>query len=212
MPRLSSAPAGTPLTVIVSTSEPSVSASAATIGSVIALSSFPLAAPTVRLGMSATAAIVTGRLASVMPIRPMGVVSTACTVSVNGAAYSSVPMVHQGGGIYAGNIPAMNAFDRVRFYLQADTTDLPARNFTWPLNAAGGDVFTAYAQSGQATLFTDNFQTNTGWVVSGAAATGAWTRVTPAANGGHGAVIGDADVAAFFEPLPPEEQWRPFDF
>ena len=26
------------------------------------------------------------------------------------------------------------------------------------------------------------------------------------------AVIGDADVAAFFEPLPLEEQWRPFDF
>ena len=26
------------------------------------------------------------------------------------------------------------------------------------------------------------------------------------------AVIGDADVAQFFEPLPPEEQWRPFDF
>lgn len=25
-------------------------------------------------------------------------------------------------------------------------------------------------------------------------------------------VIGDGDVAAFFEPLPPEEQWRPFDF
>ena len=22
----------------------------------------------------------------------------------------------------------------------------------------------------------------------------------------------DADVAKFFEPLPPEEQWRPFDF
>jgi len=26
------------------------------------------------------------------------------------------------------------------------------------------------------------------------------------------AVIGDADVAQFFEPLPPEEQWWPFDF
>lgn len=26
------------------------------------------------------------------------------------------------------------------------------------------------------------------------------------------AVIGDADVQQFFEPLPPEEQWRPFDF
>ena len=25
-------------------------------------------------------------------------------------------------------------------------------------------------------------------------------------------VIGDRDVEAFFEPLPPEEQWRPFDF
>ena len=29
---------------------------------------------------------------------------------------------------------------------------------------------------------------------------------------GRPAVIGDADVAQFFEPLPPEEQWRPFDF
>lgn len=26
------------------------------------------------------------------------------------------------------------------------------------------------------------------------------------------AVIGDRDVEAFFEPLPPEEDWRPFDF
>jgi enoyl-CoA hydratase len=25
-------------------------------------------------------------------------------------------------------------------------------------------------------------------------------------------VIGDSEVEAFFEPLPPEEQWRPFDF
>ena len=24
--------------------------------------------------------------------------------------------------------------------------------------------------------------------------------------------IGDRDVEAFFEPLPPEEQWQPFDF
>jgi hypothetical protein len=24
-------------------------------------------------------------------------------------------------------------------------------------------------------------------------------------------VIGDAEVEAFFEPLPVEEQWRPFD-
>ncbi len=24
--------------------------------------------------------------------------------------------------------------------------------------------------------------------------------------------IGDRDVAKFFEPLPPEEEWRPFDF
>ena len=24
--------------------------------------------------------------------------------------------------------------------------------------------------------------------------------------------IGERDVARFFEPLPPEEEWRPFDF
>jgi choice-of-anchor B domain-containing protein len=116
-------------------------------------------------------------------------------VSVNGAAYTSIPMTHQGSGVYTANIPAQSAFARVRYYIQADTNDVPARPFTWPLDAAGGDVFTAYAETGQTSVFSDNFQTNTGWAVTGNASGGAWTRVTPLNNGGHGAVIGDADAS-----------------
>jgi choice-of-anchor B domain-containing protein len=121
-------------------------------------------------------------------------------VSINGAPYTSIPMAHQGGGVYAANIPATNSFDRVRYYMQADTTDIPSRPFTWPLNAAGGEVFTAYSQTGQTTLFSDNFETDQGWTVSTTAnngtPTGAWTRAVPIFNGGPGAVIGDADASS----------------
>jgi hypothetical protein len=114
-------------------------------------------------------------------------------VSVNGGAYAAIPMSAQGGGIYAGNIPATSGFDRVRYYFKADTSEATPRIFTWPLNALNGDVFTAYSQDGQTTVFSDNFQTNTGWTVSGAVTTGAWVRATPLYNGGAGAVVGDAD-------------------
>src|SRR5262249_39095302 len=84
-------------------------------------------------------------------------------------------------------------FDRVRYYFKADTAEAIPRSFTWPLDAAGGDVLAAYSQDGQTTLFSDNFQTNMGWAVQGTVTTGAWQRVTPLYNGGAGAVVGDAD-------------------
>ncbi len=113
--------------------------------------------------------------------------------SVNGAAYVSYPMSAQGGGIYTGNLPATTAFDRIRYYLRADTSEVTPRVFTWPLDAVNGDVIRAYAESSTVPVFTDNFESDLGWTVSGTATAGAWTRATPLYNGGAGAVVGDGD-------------------
>jgi choice-of-anchor B domain-containing protein len=118
-------------------------------------------------------------------------------VSVNGAAYSTYPLTHSGNGIYTGQIPATNGFDRVKYYFEALTSEASPRTFTWPLDAANGQVFTAYTQSSEQVLFSDNFETNLGWTVTttpiNGTASGAWTRAIPAFNNGPGAVIGDAD-------------------
>jgi choice-of-anchor B domain-containing protein len=119
--------------------------------------------------------------------------SVSLRVSVNGAAYSSIPLTPQGNGDYSGDIPAAADFDRVRFYIEAITSDGTPRTFPWPLTAPAGEVLTAYAQTGQTTVFADDFQTGQGWTVSGTATAGAWTRATPLYNGGPGAVVGDAD-------------------
>ncbi len=116
-------------------------------------------------------------------------------VSINGGSYAPTPMTAQGGGLYTASLPAQNAFDRIRYYFQAQTTDAAPRTFTWPLNAANGDVLTAYVQAAQATVFSDNFESDTGWTVQTDAGvtSGAWVRATPLYNGGPGAVVGDAD-------------------
>jgi choice-of-anchor B domain-containing protein len=115
--------------------------------------------------------------------------------SVNGGPYADYPMSAQGGGVYSGNLPPVACNDRVRFYFQATSVEATPRQFTWPLAAATGDVFTAYAQTGETTVFSDDFQSDRGWTVQSDAGltSGGWTRAVPLYNGGPGAVIGDAD-------------------
>ncbi len=114
-------------------------------------------------------------------------------VSVNGGSFSPIAMASIGGGAFSGNIPAGACNDRVRWYFSAETTDVPARTFTWPLTAPA-EYLGATVRTGETTHFSDNFQNNLGWTVSNTAVTaGAWVRAVPAANGGQGAAIGDAD-------------------
>ncbi len=118
-------------------------------------------------------------------------------VSVNGGAFASYVMNGIGGGVYQGAIPATAGFDRVKYYFEALTNEGVPRTFRWPLDAANGEVFTAYSQTGEQVMFSDNFETSLGWnvisVANNGTPTGAWTRATPLAVGGPGAVIGDAD-------------------
>ncbi len=115
-------------------------------------------------------------------------------VKVNAGAYTEVPMAHQGGTAYSGSIPAGTCLDRVQYYFSAQTTDVPPRTFTWPLTGAA-EALKATVRDSETTLFSDNFQNNMGWTVANNASltAGAWVRAVPAANGGHGAAIGDAD-------------------
>jgi choice-of-anchor B domain-containing protein len=115
--------------------------------------------------------------------------SAELLVSVNGAPAASSPMTLQ-GGVLSGQIPALACGDRVSYSVRAVAQSQDV--FVWPLNAPTESV-RAYVQESESALFTDNFETSTGWAVSGAATAGAWTRATPLANGGPGAVIGDAD-------------------
>ncbi|MFM9995899.1 MAG: choice-of-anchor B family protein [Phycisphaerales bacterium] len=114
-------------------------------------------------------------------------------VSVNGGSFSPIAMSSAGGGAYTASIPTKSCNDRVRYYFSADTTDAVPRTFTAPLTAPAA-FYSATAQSGQTTVFSDNFQSDTGWTVANTAVTaGAWARAVPAANGGQGSAIGDAD-------------------
>ncbi len=131
--------------------------------------------------------------------------SVKLMVSVNGGAFTAHAMSATGQGQYTGSIPPQACFARVRYYFTADTTD--QRTFKNPLNAPA-EAHSATAQTGAAVVFSDDFQTDKGWTVANTALTaGAWVRAVPAANGGQGAAVGDADGSgmAFVTGNGPDE-------
>jgi choice-of-anchor B domain-containing protein len=111
-------------------------------------------------------------------------------VSVNGGAYSAIAMI-QGSNGYEADLPARNCLDRVSYYIRAVTAD--EREFTYPLAGAAGPI-NAHVKTSDTIIFADDFSQDRGWTVQNLSLTaGAWERATPLHNGGHGAVIGDAD-------------------
>jgi hypothetical protein len=69
---------------------------------------------------------------SVVADDPDGILGMATWYSVNEGAWATVPMVHQGGGLYEGTIPGQPAAAIVQFYVQGEdsrhvTSTFPAR-------------------------------------------------------------------------------------
>ena len=64
---------------------------------------------------------------------PDGVASVELFTSVEGAAFTSVPMTTSGGGVYTGTVPGKTAGTRVQYYVRA--TDVPGAVSFYP--AAG---------------------------------------------------------------------------
>jgi choice-of-anchor B domain-containing protein len=112
-------------------------------------------------------------------------------VRINNGQWSAYPMATTAGGQYEAQLPALSCYDRISYYIRATTSDL--REFTWPLRGEN-DPIHATVRTSETVIFADDFEQNRGWTVQNVSLnSGAWERVTPLYNGGHGAVIGDAD-------------------
>lgn len=117
--------------------------------------------------------------------------SVELLVSVNAGPFTAIPMTAAGQGQYTASLPAAACGAELRYYARAKTGD--NRTFVAPLRAPA-EFHRAVAQNSSTTIFQDDFQTDKGWTVSNTNLTaGAWTRAIPAANGGQGAALGDAD-------------------
>ena len=137
-----------------------------------------------------------------------------------GGAFTTVNASALGGDLYQAALPAVACGSALQYYVSAESSD----GVTWTDPPAGPtQVHNAVAAYGETVVFSDDFETNTGWSVNVAAdltgfttaATGTWTRANPigtsaqpeddhtaapgvncfvTANGTVGGGLGDADV------------------
>jgi hypothetical protein len=110
----------------------------------------------------------------------------------DGGAFQSAPLASLGGTSYSATLPAADCGDVPQFYLSAQgqtvgAVTLPAGGAADPATAIVGEIVVVVA---------DDFETDTGWVVSGAAANaaqGRWERSDPAGDGSRGDPATDFD-------------------
>ncbi len=103
-------------------------------------------------------------------------------LSAGGGPFNAVPVNQVSPNVYDATFPATTC-GSVRFYVAAQSTT--AVTVTSPPTAPAAS-YAAVAAYGENTVFTDNFETNTGWTVQDVALTdGSWTRGVPA-NGNRG--------------------------
>ncbi|GIK20330.1 MAG: hypothetical protein DYG93_05290 [Leptolyngbya sp. PLA2] len=105
-----------------------------------------------------------------------------------GQTYTPRAMNPQGGSLWLATFSEPACQDDVRYYLSAKTTT--GLTVTHPAFAPAFH-FTAVVGE-NAPFFTDNFETNLGWTVSGTATSGHWVRAVPG-NFGFGDPPSDSD-------------------
>ena len=107
-----------------------------------------------------------------------------------GSGFSSIAMSETGDGTYSAAIPVLACDSDVSYYFTAQTSD----GFTTTFPADGASAaLSAGVVSETIERFTDNFQTNRGWSVTGSVDDGAWERAVPAGDGDRGDPIADFD-------------------
>lgn len=108
--------------------------------------------------------------------------------SYDGGSFAGVTLTDLGGGLYEGTLPAGTCDDEPRYYIEArgdggSTVRLPENAPAEFFSASVGEY--AIQQS-------DNFETDSGWVVVNGAGDGNWVRGVPIGQG-WGDPAGDAD-------------------
>jgi choice-of-anchor B domain-containing protein len=108
----------------------------------------------------------------------------------SGNGFSPIAMSDNGDGTYSATLPSVPCGSDISYYFSATTTD--GFSSTFPSDAPAS-VLSAGVVSSTTELFADDFQTNTGWSVSGSVSAGAWERGVPAGDGGRGDPASDFD-------------------
>lgn len=112
--------------------------------------------------------------------------------SINGGAFTSSPLVDNGGNSYTATLPSVSCDDTLEFYVSVEgDTDgvvtLPEGGASDPFTTIVGDLVVA---------IDDNFELDLGWSVTGDAANageGRWERGVPGGDGSRGDPSSDFD-------------------
>ena len=107
----------------------------------------------------------------------------------DGGGFTSVPFASVGSGNFVAAFPATDCGSPVDFYISFGASD--GVTATLPFNAPT-QTFSALSASDIVSVFADDFETNTGWAVSGTATDGQWNRGVPV-NCGRGDPSADFD-------------------
>ncbi len=115
----------------------------------------------------------------------------------SGSGFQPVPASDLGDGTYEAFTPVVPCDADVRAYFRVTLGS--GEQATFPANAPA-ETLSFTVASAQTTAFADNFQSNTGWTVSGNAAnaaSGRWERAIPGGDGSRGDPANDSDGSGF---------------
>ncbi len=108
--------------------------------------------------------------------------------SIDGGTYAHVALTETGTNTYEAVLPAVPCGSSVSFYLSVRVV-----GGTSITNPDPASAFEAIPATDVAVVLSDNFETNTGWTVSGTATAGQWERGIPAGGGTRGDPPADYD-------------------
>lgn len=103
--------------------------------------------------------------------------------SIDGAPFQTGTMTQTATNEYDAILPGADCDSHINWYVSAEASGFGT--VTDPSNAPT-TYFSAVVATSVNTVFSDNFQTNQGWTVSGDAGDGQWTRGTPVGGGDRG--------------------------
>lgn len=101
--------------------------------------------------------------------------------AIDGDGYTAVPLVAVSGSLFEATLPDAACNSRLEYYLSAEESINGIITDPDPANP-----FTAVVATGEISIFADNFETSTGWTVSGDAIDGQWNKGIPAGGGLRG--------------------------
>ena len=111
-----------------------------------------------------------------------------------GSGFSAYPLTQISGGMFQATFPASDCGTQVNYYVTADTTN--GQTQVSPAGAPASTYSAIAAFDLPAIAFSDNFESNTGWAVSGNVTgrnSGQWERGVPAGDGSRGDAPSDYD-------------------